>query len=61
MNVRAKRLVPIAFVVAGILFLVAALLRPAMRGQLLPVGALCLILGIATSRKSRNDSSPPIS
>lgn len=64
MKVWEKKLVPISFAVSGVLFLFAGVLKPAIKGQplnvvFLCVGALLIILGIATSRKSGDDSGPP--
>jgi hypothetical protein len=58
-----KKIVPFGFSLAGALFLFAAVV-PALEGDplnaaFLGVGALFLILGIATWRKASQDSGPP--
>lgn len=58
-----NRIVPVSFVVSGMLFLFAAL-KPVLKGQPLnaaffAIGVLGLILGIATWRKSGDRSQPP--
>jgi hypothetical protein len=64
MKVWEKKLVPIGFAFAGVLFLFVAVVKPVIKGQplnvaLLGVGVLSLVLGIATWRKSGDGSGPP--
>lgn len=63
MRVWKQRFGPAAFALAGILFLVAAVM-PVINGRplnvaCLGVGVLCLFLGIAIGRKSRGGAAPP--
>ena len=63
MKVWERRLDPIGFAVASVLFLVAAV-EPCMKGQplnaaLLGVGVVFLILGVAIALKSRGGAGPP--
>ena len=64
MKVWEKKLVPISFAFAGVLFLLVAVLKPVIKGQpinvaFLCVGVLSLVLGIATWRKSGDGSGTP--
>ena len=63
MKVWEKKLVPISFALAGVLFLFAAVVKPVIKGQPLNVAFLCvgvlfLILGVATARKSGAGAGP---
>jgi len=64
MKVWEQKLVPMGFTFAGLLFLLAAVVKPLIKGQpinavFLILGALCLILGIATWRKSGGGFGSP--
>jgi hypothetical protein len=63
MKVWENKLVPISFALSSVLFLFAAV-KPVIKGQplnvaFLGVGALSLVLAIATWRKSSDGSGPP--
>ena len=62
MKVWEQKLVPIGFTLSGLLFLLAAVVKPLIKGQpinaaFLSLGALFLILGIATWRKAGSPSA----
>jgi len=63
MKVWENKIVPVSFAISSVLFLFAAL-KPVIKGQplnvvFLCVGALCLVLAIATWRKSGGGTGPP--
>jgi hypothetical protein len=63
MKVWENKIVPVSFAISSLLFLFAAL-KPVIKGQPLNVaffciGALCLVLAIATWRKSGGGTVPP--
>jgi len=59
-----KKLAPISFVFASVLFLLIAVVKPVIKGQplnvaLLAISVLGIVLGIAAWRKSGDVSGPP--
>lgn len=63
MKVWEKKIVPVSFAFSTVLFLFAAV-KPVIKGQplnvaFLGVGVVCLVLAIATWRKSREGAGPP--
>lgn len=63
MKVREKKLVPILFALAGVLFLIPAV-KSVIKGQPLDVtfiglAVVCLVLGVVLGRQARGGSGPP--
>ncbi len=64
MKVWERKLVPMGLILAGLLFLIAAIVRPLFKGQsinaaFLVLGAACIILGVAVWRKALGGSDSP--